>query len=72
VNSYTPGEVVRLLVQLVKPRASQEIYDPTVFSGGFLIQSHQYVEEHGENPNDLALYGQDSNDTVWSIRIMDS
>jgi type I restriction enzyme M protein len=25
---YTPGEVVRLLVQLVKPHAGQEIYDP--------------------------------------------
>ena len=67
---YTPGEVVRLLVQLVKPRAGMEIYDPTVGSGGFLIQSHQYVEEQGEDPNNLALYGQDSNGTVWSICIM--
>jgi type I restriction enzyme M protein len=67
---YTPAEVVRLLVQLVKPRAGNEIYDPTVGSGGFLIQSHQYVEEQGEDPNDLALYGQDSNGTVWSICIM--
>src|ERR1700683_3825618 len=67
---YTPGEVVRLLVQIVKPRAGNEIYDPTVGSGGFLIQSHQYVEERGENPNDLALYGQDSNGTVWSICVM--
>jgi len=67
---YTPGEVVRLLVQLVKPRAGNEIYDPTVGSGGFLIQSHQYVEEQGENANDLALYGQDSNGTVWSICVM--
>ena len=67
---YTPAEVVRLLVQLVKPRAGNEIYDPTVGSGGFLIQSHQYVEEQGQNPNDLALYGQESNGTVWSICIM--
>jgi type I restriction enzyme M protein len=67
---YTPGEVVRLLVQLVKPRAGHEVYDPTAGSGGFLIQSHQYVEEQGENPNDLFLYGQDSNGTVWSICIM--
>src|SRR5688572_23295898 len=67
---YTPGEVVRLLVQVVKPRAGDEIYDPTVGSGGFLIQSHQYVEEQAEDPNDLALYGQDSNGTVWSICIM--
>lgn len=67
---YTPAEVVRLLVQITKPEAGNEIYDPTVGSGGFLIQSHQYVEEQGQNSNDLALFGQDSNGTVWSICIM--
>ena len=64
---YTPAEVVRLLVQLTKPRAGNEIYDPTAGSGGFLIQAHQYVEEQGQNADDLALYGQDSNGTTWSI-----
>ena len=64
---YTPAEVVRLLVQLTKPQAGNEVYDPTCGSGGFLIQSRQYVEEQGQNPNDLALFGQDSNGTVWSI-----
>jgi len=64
---YTPAEVVRLLVQLVKPQAGQEIYDPTVGSGGFLIQTHQYVEEQGQDKDDLHLFGQDSNGTVWSI-----
>ena len=64
---YTPAEVVRLLVQLTKPEVGNEIYDPTAGSGGFLIQAHQYVEEQGQDPNDLALYGQDSNGTVWSI-----
>lgn len=67
---YTPAEVVRLLVQITKPEAGNEIYDPTVGSGGFLIQSHQYVEEQGQDANDLALFGQDSNGTVWSICIM--
>ena len=64
---YTPAEVVRLLVQLTKPTAGNEIYDPAVGSGGFLIQAHQYVEEQGENANNLALCGQDSNGTTWSI-----
>lgn len=67
---YTPAEVVRLLVQLVKPEAGNEIYDPTVGAGGFLIQSHEYVEEQGEDANDLALYGQEANGTVWSICVM--
>ena len=64
---YTPAEVVRLLVQLTKPTEGNEIYDPAAGSGGFLIQAHQYVEERGENANNLALYGQDSNGTTWSI-----
>jgi type I restriction enzyme M protein len=64
---YTPAEVVRLLVQITKPEAGNTVYDPTAGSGGFLIQSHQYVEEQGQNASDLFLYGQDSNGTVWSI-----
>lgn len=64
---YTPAEVVRLLVQITKPQEGNTIYDPTAGSGGFLIQAHQYVEEQGQNSNDLSLYGQDSNGTVWSI-----
>ena len=64
---YTPAEVVRLLVQLTKPQEGNEIYDPTVGSGGFLIQAHQYVDDQGQNADNLALYGQDSNGTVWAI-----
>ena len=64
---YTPAEVVRLLVQLTKPEAGNTVYDPAAGSGGFLIQARQYLEDQGQDPNDLALYGQDSNGTVWSI-----
>lgn len=64
---YTPNQVVRLLVQLLKPKEGMEIYDPTVGSGGMLIQSLQYVEEHGQNARNLMLYGQESNPTTWII-----
>lgn len=64
---YTPGQVVNLLVTLLKPQEGMEIYDPTVGSGGMLIQSLQYVEEHGQNTRDLMLYGQESNPTTWII-----
>ncbi|MCB1060976.1 MAG: N-6 DNA methylase [Calditrichaeota bacterium] len=67
---YTPGEVVRLLIQLVRPQSGMTIYDPTAGSGGFLIQSHQYIEEQGQNPEDIFLYGQESNGTTWSISQM--
>ena len=64
---YTPNQVVRLLVQLMKPEAGMSIYDPTVGSGGMLIQSHQFIEEQGQNANDLELFGQESDPTVVAI-----
>jgi len=64
---YTPGQVVRLLVTLLKPQAGMEIYDPTCGSGGMLIQSVQYVEEQGQDFRNLALYGQEAAGTTWAI-----
>lgn len=64
---YTPNQVVRLLVQLMKPEAGMSIYDPTVGSGGMLIQAHQYIEEQGQNANDLELFGQENDPTVVAI-----
>jgi len=64
---YTPATVVRLLVQLLKPQQGMEIYDPTVGSGGMLIQSQQYVEENGQDGRDLFLYGQENSGAVWAV-----
>jgi type I restriction enzyme M protein len=64
---YTPAEVVRLLVRLLKPQAGMAIYDPTVGSGGMLIQSVQYAEEQGQRADNVELYGQESSGTVWAI-----
>jgi len=64
---YTPSHVKTLMVRLVKPRERMAVYDPTVGSGGFLIEARQYVEETGQDPNNLALYGQENNGVTWSI-----
>ena len=64
---YTPSQVVRLLVNIVRPQEGNTVYDPTCGSGGMLIQSKQYVAEQGQDDSNLALYGQDNNGTVWSI-----
>jgi type I restriction enzyme M protein len=64
---YTPGQVVRICVEIVEPTEHMSIYDPTVGSGGMLIQSRDYVRECGGNSNDLALSGQDKIGTTWSI-----
>lgn len=67
---YTPSQVVRLLVQLIKPQEGMSIYDPTAGSAGMLIQSHQYIEEQGQNANNLELFGQENDPTVVAISKM--
>lgn len=64
---YTPSEVVRLLVNIIEPQQHMTVYDPTVGSGGMLIQSKQYVEEMGGDSRDLGLYGQEDNGGTWAI-----
>jgi len=64
---YTPAEVVRTMVEIVEPQARMSIYDPTVGSGGMLIQSRDYITECGGDPRDLSLFGQDNIGTTWSI-----
>ncbi|MCD6540205.1 MAG: type I restriction-modification system subunit M [Candidatus Omnitrophica bacterium] len=64
---YTPPHVKTLMVRLLKPQEGMTIYDPTVGSGGFLIEAYKYVEEQGQNPKNLGLYGQELNGVTWSI-----
>jgi len=62
---FTPTEVVRLLVKMLEPQAGMKVYDPTVGSGGMLIQSREYVKEQGQDVSDLGLYGQEKASTTW-------
>ncbi|WP_435018578.1 N-6 DNA methylase [Tundrisphaera sp. TA3] len=64
---YTPAEVARLLVLIIEPAEGMAINDPTVGSGGMLIQSRGYVEEVGGDSRDLALSGQEDNGGTWAI-----
>src|SRR5262249_17453482 len=64
---YTPAEVVRLMVQIIEPQEGMTIYDPTVGSGGMLIQSKQYVQETGGESRNLELAGQELNGGTWAI-----
>lgn len=64
---YTPTEVVKVMVSLVKPQEGERIYDPTCGSGGMLIQSINYIKEHGGNYKNISLYGQEINLSTWAI-----
>ena len=64
---YTPYEVRELLVKLIKPQEGDRIYDPTVGSGGFLIESLRYIKDQGGNPDNVSLFGQEINLSTWAI-----
>lgn len=64
---YTPSEVVKAMVGIIKPQEGERIYDPTVGSGGMLIQSLQYIKENNQNYKNISLFGQEINLSTWAI-----
>ncbi|MCG8606948.1 type I restriction-modification system subunit M [bacterium] len=66
---YTPQCVVKLLVRMIEPYKGR-IYDPCCGSGGMFVQSEKFVEEHGGRLGDIAIYGQESNNTTWRLAKM--
>jgi type I restriction enzyme M protein len=66
---YTPSGVVRLLVEMLEPYQGR-VYDPCCGSGGMFVQSERFVEEHGGRLGDIAIYGQELNNTTWRLCMM--
>lgn len=66
---YTPREVERVIINILKPDEKDHIYDPTVGSGGFLLEAHNYLKEKTseEIANTLYLYGQEINLGTFAI-----
>ncbi len=64
---YTPNEVVRLLVNLLQPGADAEVYDPTVGSGGMLIECKNYAVARYGDANRMTFYGQEKSISTWSL-----
>ena len=61
---YTPNEIVKLLVNILEPGENAEIYDPTVGSGGMLIECKNYVESRYGSARNVTLYGQEKSGTA--------
>lgn len=64
---YTPRDVVKLITRLTNPQAGMSLYDPTVGSGGMLIQARDWVEMHSGDKENLSLHGQENDGGVWAI-----
>lgn len=66
---FTPCSVVRTLVEMLEPYQGR-VYDPCCGSGGMFIQSEKFIEDHGSNPLNLSVYGQEINHTTWRLTKM--
>lgn len=66
---YTPRSIVRLLVEMIEPYSGR-VYDGCCGSGGMFVQAERFVEAHGGRRNDIAVYGQELNDTTWRLANM--
>lgn len=76
---YTPGSVVKLLVQMMEPYEGR-VFDPCCGSGGMFVQSEKFINAHSDHykkkngkklsldPADhISIYGQESNQTTWRL-----
>jgi len=63
---YTPRSIVKVLVEMIEPYSGR-IYDPCCGSGGMFVQSEKFVEAHEGKLGDIAIYGQESNQTTWRL-----
>lgn len=67
---YTPREVIQVLVGCLVPEEGMSVYDPCVGSGGMLIEASKFVEDHGGDPRQLFLFGQELNDDTAAMAKM--
>lgn len=63
---FTPGSIVRLLVNLIEPYKGR-IFDPACGSGGMFVQSVKFIQEHNGDKKDISIYGQEM--TAQTMRL---
>ena len=69
---YTPRSVVRMLVELLDPKAGESIYDPACGTGGMLLGAVEHVQRAGGDARTFfgKIYGQEKNLTTAAIARM--
>jgi len=71
---YTPKAIVTLIVEMLQPFKGR-VYDPAMGSGGFFVQSEEFIAQHGGTvakgkTGQISVYGQESNPTTWKLAAM--
>jgi type I restriction enzyme M protein len=67
---YTPRTIVRLMVNILDPKAGESVYDPATGTGGMLLETVHHVKENGGDPRLLKIKGQEKNLTTEAIARM--
>ena len=63
---YTPGSIVKLLVEMIEPYTGR-VFDPCCGSGGMFVMSEKFIEKHQGKIDDISIYGQESNETTYRL-----
>ncbi len=73
---YTPRPLIRAMVQVVKPKIGERIYDGAVGSAGFLCESHDYLRKGKLTTSQLkklqtnTFHGKEKKSLAYVIAIM--
>lgn len=67
---YTPGSIVKLLVEMLEPAAEKRFYDGACGSGGMFVQSEKFIELHEHRKGKISIFGQESNPTTHRLAKM--
>ena len=65
---YTPRSIVKLMVELLDPKAGDTVYDPACGTGGMLIEAIRYI--HDDKMTYGKMYGQEKNLATSAIARM--
>jgi type I restriction enzyme M protein len=64
---YTPNEVVQLMAHILQPDERATMCDPTVGSGGLLINLRNYVEARYGSARNLSIHGQELKEGIYKM-----
>ena len=74
---FTPRPLIEAIVEAVRPKPNQTVYDPACGTGGFLLASHNFIsknynldKEQNKNLKFRILWGQDIVDAVARLCVM--
>lgn len=75
---FTPREVIRAMVQTIKPAIGETVYDPCCGTGGFLAQSYEFMlaslpknasEQHLDVLKHATFFGREKDNLVYPITL---